>query len=454
MSTFWVGMKRRCRASGMAFALLVVSLRAQAGNADAFYVSGESALIGGAIVSTSSSGGSIWYNPSGLARMTGTRLDVNVSGYAVRFGATADFESVVPNTEATKLSLLAFDVVPAAFTLTRRVGDFGVGLGVFVPSQRAVTLRTKLDAPPDANGNSLVFGYDSTSRFQEYHAGPGIGFSPLRDLNLGLSLLANYRTRVESTQVSATVESESTKTSWFRHNSLDSQGVGLELVLGSQLRFLREWSWGFVVRTPAIRLGEAVHSVRSEFLAEAEGTVEDSVEFERRFGVSTQVLTPFRFHTGVSRTVGETTGSIEGSVLLPFENELFDINERFTWNARAGMVTRLSDFWKFGGGVFTDRSSAEEPTQFQQTQIDYYGATVSVDWMRSYGVVSKGRQAFDEPRTLLFGTTLALSYAIGVGKIAGARVGPTSDGDIVFQRNIVDVLAHEITFHIGSTIAE
>lgn len=428
--------------------------QARAGNADSFYLSGEAALIGGAIVSTSSGGGSIWYNPAGLALLSGTRLDVNVSGYAVRFGATADFDSAVPNTEETRLSLLALDVVPAAFTLTRRFGDIGLGIGVFVPSQRAVTLRTKLNAPRDENGNSLEFGYDSSSRFQEYHAGPGIGFRPFRDLNLGFSLLANYRTRVESTQVAATVVSDDEKTSWFRHNSLDSQGVGLELVLGGQLTFLRDYAWGFVVRTPAVRLGEAVDSVQSEFLANSSGSIDNSVDFNRKFGVSTQVLTPFRFHSGLSRNFEQTTASIEGSILLAFDNELFDVAERTTWNARAGIRTRLNDFWKVGGGIFTDRSPLEDPEIFQQTQINYYGATIAVDWLRSYGVYGKGRQVFEEPKVLLFGTTLALSYAVGVGKIAGARVGPTSDGGIVFQKNVVDVLAHEITLHIGSTLEE
>ena len=430
------------------------SLPAHAGNADSFYVSGEAALMGGAIVSTSDSGGSIWYNPAGLALLSGTRMDVNVSGYAVRFGATANFDSTVTGSKETRLSLLALDVVPAAFTLTRKLGDVGVGFGVFVPSQRAVTLRTKLEAPRDANGNSLEFGYDSSSRFQEYHAGPGVGWSPFRDLNLGMSLLANYRTRVESTHVAATVESSDEKTSWFRHNSLDSQGVGLERGLGLQLKSLRNYSWGFVVRTPAVRLGEAVDSVESEVLTDSAGSIENSVRFQRKFGVSTQVLTPFRFHSGVSRDFGETTASVEGSILLSFDNELFDLTERTTWNARAGMRTRVDDFWKVGGGVFTDRSPLEYPQLFQQTQIDYYGATIAVDWLRSYGVYSKGRHTLSEPKILLFGTTLSLSYAVGVGKVAGARVGPTSDGGIVLQQNVVDVLAHEITLHIGSTIAE
>lgn len=452
-----VGPRRRAGAflaCGVLATVLCVATRARAGNADAFYLSGEAALSAGAVTAMTSGGGSIWYNPAGLARLNGVRLDVNVSGYAVRFGASADFDSSVPRTKETRLTLIDFDVVPAAVTLTRKFGPVGVGLGVFVPSQSAVILRTQLDAPPDANGNSLEFGYDSTSRYQEYHLGPGIGFDPLPNLSFGTSLLVNYRTRVEVTDVMATVQSPTTKSSEFSHTTLDSQGAGLEMVLGAQYRWKDRWALGFVVRTPAVRLGESVHAVHTELIADNSGQIEDTISFSQRFGVSPQVLTPFRFHVGLARTFADTVVSLDGSVLLPFQNDLFELEERLTINARAGIKTDLSPYWKLGGGVFTDRSQVNTPTQFQQSQLDYYGATIAVDWVRTFGVVSKSGRMLEEPRALIFGTTVALSYALGIGEIAGARVGPSPDGGILFERNVVDVVAHEITLHIGSTLGE
>jgi hypothetical protein len=125
-----------------------------------------------------------------------------------------------------------------------------------------------------------------------------------------------------------------------------------------------------------------------------------------------------------------------------------------TWNARAGMMTVVSTYWKVGGGIFTDRSPSESPTQLQQSQLDYYGVSVAVDWHRTFGVVSKNGQMLAAPRTMVFGTTVALSYALGLGEIGGAIVGPTPGGGILLEENIVDVVAHEITLHIGSTLAE
>lgn len=445
---------QRASALGLGVLTFLSSQTARAGNADAFYLSGEAALSAGAITATTSGGGSIWYNPSGLAGLSGLRLDVNVSGYAVRFGATADFDSSVPNTKETRLSLIDLDVVPAAVTLTRKFGNVGVGLGVFVPSQSAVILRTQLESPPNESGYSLNFGYDSTSRFQEYHMGPGLGFQVLRSLNLGASLLVNYRTRVEVTDISATVESPTTKTSAFTHTTLDSQSAGLEMVIGGQWRPLPRWSLGAVVRTPAVRMGESVHSVDMLIVADDTGRVEEQAAFSQRFGVSAQVLTPFRFHAGAAYEFADSVLSMDGSVILPFKNEVFQVQERMTINARAGIRSQVSEFWKVGGGIFTDRSALNTPTQFQQSQLDYYGATLAVDWERAYGVISKGRRVLEEPRSLIFGTTVALSYAIGLGNIAGARVGPSAGGGIEFERNVVDVVAHEITLHIGSALFE
>jgi hypothetical protein len=360
----------------------------------------------------------------------------------------------VPNTQETRLALIDLDVVPAAVTLTRKFGNVGVGLGVFVPSQNAVILRTQLEAPPNANGYSLNFGYDSTSRFQEYHLGPGLGWQVIEALNLGASLLVNYRTRVEVTDVSATVESPTGKSSQFYHSTLDSQGAGLEMVLGGQWKVTPAWSLGAVVRTPAIRLGEAVHSVQTSLVADSSGTVEDNADFSRRFAVSTQVLTPFRFHVGGAYAFGDWIASADGSLLMPFRNQIFEIEERATFNVRTGLRSEVSEFWTVGGGVFSDRSTLGAPRQFQQSQLDYYGATFAVNWERAYGIVSKGGRMLEEPRALVFGTTVALSYALGLGSIAGARVGPAADGGVELQDNVVDVVAHEITLHIGSTLSE
>lgn len=442
----------------LVFALFIIPSQAEAGNLDSFYVSGEAALQAGAVVATSSSGGSIWYNPAGMARLTGTRLDVNVSGYAARFGAQVGFDSSLPNAEERRLILLELDVVPAAVTLTRRFGKVGVGIGVFVPAQTGVTLRTHLAAPPDVEGHSLEFGYDSKSVYREYHMGPGVGWDVTPSLSLGMSLLANYRTFSESTDVSAsllqTLDGAQTELGWARHHRVDSAGVGLELIVGGQWRIGRGYSAGFVVRSPSLRLGYAAEEIDTEIVAASNGKLNQTITFDESLALGTQVLSPFRFHAGLSRTFGDFVASIEGSLLLPFENSPLDIHEQATFNARLGMAYQLDTNWAIGGGVYTDRSPAPYPEQFLDKKIDYYGLTFAVNRNTPYGVYSRGKDVLDEGQTLVFGTTVAVSYSLGVGTIAGALVGPSESGGIEVAAQPTNVLAHEFLLHIATAISE
>ena len=429
----------------------------RAGNLDSFYVSSDAALQAGAIVATSRTGGSIWYNPAGMARISGTRLDVNVSGYALRLGAQVGFDSTLPNVHERQLTLFELDVVPAAVTITRRFGNVGVGLGVFVPAQTSVNLRTHV-AATDAQGRALEFGYDSRGQFRQYHAGPGVGWWVTQDLNLGMSLLANYRTQSEATDVSATAQEGSGAAAqqfgWMQHHRLDSVGVGLELVLGTQWYIGRGYSFGFVARTPSLRLGDAAEQIDSEIVSNSEGAIDQTITFDERVDFGTELLSPFRFHAGLSRRLGDFVTSVEGSLLLPLKNDPLGLHNQTTFNARLGVMSELNSKWSVGGGVYTDRSPAPLPERFLDKKIDYYGATVAVSWKTFYGIFSRGSQQLEEPSALEFGTTLALSYALGIGTIAGAVVGPEPGGGIHLSAKPAKVTAHEFVLHIATAVAE
>lgn len=441
-------------ATALGSCIAAVTSGARAGNLDAFYMSGDAALQAGAVVATSKSGGSIWYNPAGLAAITGPRLDVNVSGYSVRFGAQADFDSSLPNVEKTRLSLFDLNVVPAAVALTRTWGDFGVGIGVFVPSQADVELRTFLSAGPDENGASLEYGYDLSSSYQEYHAGPGVGWAVLENLNVGASLLATYRTQSERRAVSSSVESADGKVATSRYNALDAQGVGLEMILGTQWQIDENFRLGASMRTPSLRLGHAAHVVETSLATTTIGDVEDSIQFENQFDVKAKVLSPFRFHLGLGYEIDHWLLTGEASLLTAFKNEAFGLTERTTWNCRAGARYAFRDDWTFGGGVFTDRSPAGQTTNIEQARIDYYGLTLAVDWRSTFGVISRDGVPQEEVSDLFFGTTVAFSYALGLGEIGGAVVGIGPDGGLAFEEQSSRVVAQELTLHISSTLGE
>jgi hypothetical protein len=201
-------------------------------------------------------------------------------------------------------------------------------------------------------------------------------------------------------------------------------------------------------------LAQVQELVETKLSASSEGELDESMIFDEGFDIGTQLLTPFRFHLGVSHELESVSASAEASVTLPLDNNLGGVSQRLTWNARLGLRGDVASGWTLGGGLFTDRSPSEAPTRFQERQIDYYGVTVALAWLNPYGVYARDGVVLDEPTSLIFGTSVAFSYAIGVGSLASAEVGPAPGGGLLMTPITADVVAHELSLHISSTISE
>jgi hypothetical protein len=253
-----VACPRRARLAGLGLALGLgfATSHARAGNLDAFYLSGDSALQAGAITADVQGGGAAWYNPAALASLTGLRLDVSVNGYAVRFGGTADLAPPTPGTEVTRLTRLDLNVVPTALTITRRIGPVGAAIGVFVPAQSAASLRTHFRSPPAEDGTEIDYAYDASTRFQSYHAGLALGFDATEKLSLGGSFLVNYQTLVDTLSTSLITTRPSGNLVESTHHTLDSVQLGAEFIVGFRYAFLPGWRIAGVMRSPSVLMAE------------------------------------------------------------------------------------------------------------------------------------------------------------------------------------------------------
>lgn len=443
----------RCALAFLASVLLARG--AHGGNLDAFYLSGEAALQAGAIAADAEGGGAIWYNPAGLADLTGSRLDVGVNGYAIRFGGQADLEPAVPGTEITRLTRIDLNVVPTALGLTRRFGPVGVGIGAFVPSQSASVLRTHFVTPKDDAGSQIDFAFDSSSRLQNYHLGAAFGFRPSPRLALGGAFFVTYQTRVEGTNVSLLSLDGDTGTASSAHSAIDAVQLGAEFVAALRWDVAKTWRIGAVARLPTLRLGEVAQRVET-WHASGDGapTVVHN-EYVQSLDIGTSIISPLRIHGALSHDFrGEVRAAVEGSLLLPFLDPRLSVALRPTYNLRVGARKRLGPRFALGGGVFTDLSPNAAPVDFQETQLNFFGTTVAVDLATSYGVYAKNDELYERPKVLRFGTTISLSYALGVGSIVQAQIGPGPNDRVVLDTVLEDVVAHELTLHIGTTVME
>jgi hypothetical protein len=423
---------------------------ALAGNADSFYLSGDAALQAGAVTADARGGGAIWYNPAGLGQLPALRLDVSINAFSLRLGGLPDFDAG-GGARVTRLATINFNIVPSGLTLTRRFGTVGLGLGVFVPEQHQTFLRTQVTSPASAERPGATFGVDLYERVQQYAIGPGFGVALSPRVDFGAALLVTYRNQLSIAGVDLGSGDGSSAGSLLSHETLDWQQFGAQLVLGTQLHLGRGYELGLTLRSPGLILGELRHHVvqQTEAAGGAAGTTHRS-DFQQRFGFATALVAPLRIHVGLSRTLGKLRLAADGSYQAPLRNESLALDWAPTFNGRLGVQHTFTKTFALGGGVFTDRSPVRALRSFGDSSLDFYGVTMAVDMGTAYRVLPYGATQPIEG-SLRFGTTVALSYAVGLGQVvrgsvAGDQLLPISQS----SRSV----AHEISLHLASSLGQ
>jgi hypothetical protein len=137
----------------------------------------------------------------------------------------------------------------------------------------------------------------------------------------------------------------------------------------------------------------------------------------------------------------------------PMENEEYYIEYEPLWNAAVGGQLAISDALLGGVGLFTDNSPHPRPDDFLVEDVDYYGVAAGLELRTVLDVIEQGaaeeRPAGEpaEHELLVFSTTVALRYALGIGQV-GALHYDAIDGE--FEIPTADVIFHEISLHIGA----
>lgn len=451
--------RRRLRQYGrgglLALGSLLSCVTARAQNMDTFYLAGDAALQGGAITADARGGGSIWYNPAGLSQLPGLRFDVNVSAYALGFGDHADLEATLPGTTVTRLSVLDLRAVPAAMSLTQRFGKVGLGFGVFVPNQDATYLRTRVQQPAQDDFPAVDFGVHIDSAEKEYFGGPSFGIEVAPGVDVGASLFVHYRTDLAIAAIDAAIEGDDGfAASVTSHQLYDSIQVGLQPVFGVQLHPTDKWQLGFTLRFPSFRVYQILQTILVETSTSTEAPGEHRSEFDEFEGFAASMVKPPRFHAGFSHEFGPTRLAIDASYQFPLYNSDVDQDLGPLFNLRLGGKHRLKETLQLGGGLFTNRSSLRAATRFGDAKIDYYGITAALHLGTPYEVAERNGRKLRPFSWLNFGSTVALSYSIGLGEVMRAEVGLHRDESVIYREVQANVTAHELVLTWASSISE
>jgi hypothetical protein len=437
------------------FALSSLALSARAQNIDTFYLSGDAALQAGAITADVRGGGSIWYNPAGLAKLDGLRFDVNVSAYALGFGGDPDLEGIHPGAKVTRLSVLDLRAVPAAMSITKRFGEVGVGFGLFVPNQDATYLRTQVQQDAAGGLPAVEFGVHVDSAEKEYFGGPSFGIELGPAVDIGGSLFVHYRTDLAVSAIDVAVDAgDYGSVAVTSHNLYDSIQVGVQPVFGVQLHPAKNWQLGIALRLPSFRVYQILQTIVAETSNSSSGEGIHNSEFSDNTGVSTSLVKPPRFHVGFSYDFGPTRLAVEGNYQFPLHQAEIDQDLGPLFNVRLGAKHQLKDTLQLGGGLFTNRSATRDADRFGDTKIDYYGLTAAVHFGTPYEVAQRGSKKLRPFGWLNFGSTIALNYAIGLGEVVRAQVGLDADTGNIYREVQANVTAHEFVLTWASSISE
>jgi hypothetical protein len=422
-------MRHGLLAAWLTCALAYPARPARAGNDEGILVGGQAALTAGALTATVSDGSASWYNPAGLARIEGGKVDINASVYGVSL-VSSDRLFTLPDGTHTEASATDWQLIPSALSYVRQVSERSVmAFSIIVPSTSDIDLRA---LALESDGTRWTFGVDSLRNEYDYIV--SIGTRLREGLLIGFSLHGIYISTERKTQIGRGTPGDSSAPfeTYSTHYTLGD--YGLRMGLGLQWMPSPRFALGVALQTPTLTGFRDVRSstIRSSF-ADAVGSFSTSDRDE--LNSVWELSTPLSLRVGFAYSLGSAQLLLDGSLLSPLDSPERALDRKLTGNARAAVMLALSQQLSVGLGAFTDLSGA------RTRGADYAGVAGGVRMVRPYRMA-------DGARELSFMTMLAGRYAYGWGRTQGVRF----DAEGEFALTQVPFRAHELAFNLGGGV--
>lgn len=410
---------------------------AHAGNDEGIPVGNDAALTGGAVGATVEDGNALHHNPAGIGWAASDQVDGSASLFVLRRFRIDDFiqPEGQPNEDA---AVTALGSVPSSLSYSRRLRPgLSIALGVFVPQQESVEVRTSYLDPRRPVDLSLVYSLG----YRHYRLAGGFGARVGDDFTFGASLVVDYQEASISSQSSGgLIRGLSDGAFLVQSSSAFFAGVGLEIDLGMQWRPHDRVSVGLSIRSPVFGVfthleSNSVQGAASVGAATGVSLTTTNVK-SNDFGFD--LTAPLRARLAIALRFDRGWISIDGDVQHPLDIDERNVHLDWRWNARVGAMVELSDAVTFGVGGFTDRAADKAGG------IDFYGGTV--------GIATRTARRLDTGAPITFTTTIGARYAYGRGDASAVVVNDTDDPAMILDTTQTDLRVHEIGLHLGSGI--
>jgi len=419
---------------------LAVTSTAKAGNSEDVVAGSDVALTGGAVVANVHTGGALWYNPAGAAQLDARSVDLTgaVLSYTI---AKAPGALSIQSGEQSQGDFSATQAIPRALTFVASPRpELRWGLGFFFSRSISRFLQdTVATASGSTEPSEFFASADATDSL--YHVSGVVAWKKSDKFLLGGGLDIVIATR-RLTQIVSGAYADGQGGAVNQNFNQNISGGGLQLKGGLQWAPIKEVRIGWMASTPSYLAYTNNETTATQTSSppgsppEFQGSQID--QLSGAWAGVEQALT----RLGLAYLGG--WGWIEGDLIVrfPLRTAELGIDWKTTANLRLGGVFRITKRLRLGAGFFTDLSPERQPGAFSDSQIDFYGLTVGIDFANREKPPEKGEDGF----YLAFAA--AFRYSHGSGTIAGLLF-PSTFQDPSAQLNPVGIKVNEMGVNLA-----
>ena len=432
------------RASGvLVLALSVVPGSARAANDDDVVAGSDVALTGGAVVANVHTGGAMWFNPAGVARLDSRAVDLTgaVLSYSI---VSAPGSLSIESGEQSAGDYSAVTAIPRALTFVASPRpELRWGVGFFF--SRSIS-RFLQDTVATAEGSSEPSEFYATADELKsvYHLSSAVAWRKSDQFLLGGGLdivIASNRL----TEIISGAYDDGQGGSFSRNFNQSISGGGLQMKAGLQWAPIKQVRIGWMVATPSYLVYLNNETTATQTLSPPDGPPAfRGNQIDELNGAWAGV------EPGLTRLGAAYLGRwgwLEADLIVrfPLQTPELGIDRKTTANVRVGGIFRITDQLKLGAGFFTDFSPERAPVEFADTKIDFFGFTLGIDFANRAEPPERGDEGF----YLAF--AMALRYTHGKGDLLGVLF-PTSFPSPPIQPgqpNIVGIKVNEFGINLA-----